>query len=550
MTQENKAGHFPRCGADKELEYLIKAKYNLIYVVTWEERRVIESLKEICDIPAVNLSGVQVWDSANGLMTTEKIPLPVADATDLKNPEEILAYISKLAKEGNGKLKAAKEARGPIYVLCDMFRYLREPTAELERQLRALTTILKKSSISIVITSPELQLPLALEKVVTVLDYPLPGPEQLAAMVDGAKSKLTERKRISKADADKVPTENIVRALLGLTMTEAEDAIAKAIVVTNTFDIGILLDLKQQIIRKGQILEFIHSEDKLDDVGGLDGIKQWIKVRKNSFSKKAREYGLPSPKGIFMLGVQGSGKSLAAKAIANELQTSLLKLDVGRLFDSLVGASESRTRHALKLAESIAPCVLLIDEIGKALATTTTGGDGGITQRVISTLLDWMQEKTAPVFIVACSNEMKLDPALLRRGRFDELFFVDLPNEVERRAIFEIHLKKRKRDPAKYDLSQLVASTTGFSGAEIEAVILDAMNNAFADGEREFTSQDIMDSIRICVPLSKTMKTELDALRDEARGRMRKASDPIQKMEEVDVDGSRFDDLGPAKNAQ
>lgn len=544
-ANEKKHAVFPRSTADKELEYLIRAKYNLIYAVTWEERRVIDSLEEICDLPEVNLGGVQVWDSARGLVASKGFPINGGE--QLTNPEQVLDYIAKKAEEAKGKLRTAKESRGPIFVLCDLFRYLEANglVPEMERKLRSLASTLKKSSISVVITSPELQLPLALEKVVTVIDYPLPGPAQLSVMVSTAKAKLVERKRITKADADSTPDENVVRALLGLTLTESEDAIAKAVVVTNKFDIPTLLELKRQIIRKGQILDYIYSEEKMEDIGGLEGVKHWIKIRKKAFTDKARVYGLPAPKGIFMLGVQGSGKSLSAKAIANELQIPLLKLDIGKVFGSLVGESESRIRHALKLAGSVAPCVLLIDEIGKALAGSGQSNDGGTTRRVVSTILDWMQEKTEPVFIVACSNEIKdLDPALLRRGRFDELFFVDLPNEEERKQIFSIHIKKapRNRDVKNFDLSKLVAASDGFSGAEIEACILDAMNNAFADNEREFTTDDIMNAIKICVPLSKVMKKELDELRECARDRMRRAGEiPVNCEEAKDGDGSRFD---------
>lgn len=542
MKEKDLKGCFPRSSADQDLEYLIRAKYNMIYVVTWEERRVIDSLDQICDLPEVNLAGVQVWDSAKGLVTSKNCPIAGGEA--LTGPHLILKHISALAEEAKGKTKTVKNTRGPIFVLCDFFRYLSPEgyTPETERMMRSLSTTLKRSSISVVITSPELQLPTALDKVVTVMDYPLPGPEQFQVMVEGAKSKLVERKRVSKEDADSTPNENIIRSLLGLTMTEAEDAIAKAVVITNKFDIPTILELKRQIIRKGQILDYIHSEEKLDQVGGLEGIKQWIKVRKNAFTDKAREYGLPAPKGIFMMGVQGSGKSLAAKAIANELQVPLLKLEMGRVFGSYIGESENRIRNALKLAESVAPCVLLIDEIGKALSKSDGNGDGGVTQRVISMLLDWMQEKTAPVFLVACSNEIKVDPALLRRGRFDELFFVDLPNDDERRAIFEIHISKRKRDPVSYDIKSLVAATSGFSGAEIEAVVIDAMNNAFAEGCRQFTTADMLNAVKLCVPLSKVMKTELDELRESTRGRMRKASEIFVEVEESQPgDGTRFD---------
>lgn len=541
---------YPPTKADMELYYLIKARYSLIYAVTWEERRLIDSLAAIVDREDINLGGVQVWDSARGLVDPKGFAIPTSEPLT-ENPMLILEYISQKAEENKTKDKSAKnlkENRGPVFVLCDLFRYLEKGeglTPELERKLRSLAGKLKRSSITVVISSPELQLPLSLEKVVTVLDYPLPGPEQLGSLVAEAKKKLVDRKRVSKASAEAVPTENIVRALLGLTTSEAEDAIAKAVVCTDNFDIPILLELKRQIIRKGQILDYIYSEEGLDDIGGLAGIKQWIRVHKKAFGDRGRAYGLPAPKGIFLLGVQGSGKSLCAKAIARELQFPLLKFDVGRVFGSLIGESEGRMRQALKLAESIAPCVLLVDEMEKALSGADTSHDGGTTKRVISTMLDWMQEKTAPVFIVACANAVKsIDPALLRRGRFDELFFVDFPNEAERRAIFAIHLKKppRNRNPEKFDLGKLVTATHGFSGAEIEAVIIDAMNAAFDDNEREFTTEDIVHAARICVPLSKIMKVEIDEIKESAK-MMRRAADPLVFSSDKNEDLSRFDML-------
>ncbi len=540
--EEKLPAKFPPCNADKELFYLLRARYSLIYVVTWEEKRVIDSLEECCDTKELNLAGVQVWDASKGLVTSKGFPVPGGE--QLVNPEQVLDYISRRAEESKTVRRSAKTERGPVYVICDIYRYLELPVhIPFERKLRALAKTLQNSSITLIMTSPELQLPLSLEKVVTVIDYPLPGPPQLDAVVKSAKHRLVERKRVKKEDADSTPDENIVRALLGLTMAEAEDAIAKAVVVTDKFDIPTLLELKRQIIRKGQILDYVYSESKLEDVGGLDGIKQWIKTRKKNFTDAAKDYRLPSPKGIFMLGVQGSGKSLAAKAIANELEFPLLKLEMGRIFGSLVGESESRMRHALKLAESIAPCVLLVDEIGKSLSGNVTANDGGTTQRIVSTMLDWMQEKTAPVFLVACSNEIKLDPALIRRGRFDEIFFVDLPNEIERRIIFGIHLRKVGRNSENYGLDELVSASNGFSGAEIEAVIIDAMSIGFSE-DREFTTEDILDAIKTCIPLSKVMKEELDKLREDTRG-IRPANKLFQKgkYNTDSADGSRFESI-------
>lgn len=1008
---------YPKCPADQELFYLIRARYNLIYVVTWEEMRVVRSLEKICDHKDVNINGVQVWDVARGLScrtASGETYCPVGDGEngeELKEPDEILDHIIKKAEENRGKTLKAKGSRGPIYVLHDFFRFLEDPKAETERRLKVLSSTLKKSSISIVITSPELRLPLALEKVVTVMDYPLPGPETILTLVRGAKYKTLALNKMTKENAESIPEESIVKALLGLTIQEAEDALAKALVISKRFDTKVLCDLKRQIIRKGQILDYVYSEDKIDDIGGLAGVKQWIRTRKTAFTDKAREYPLPYPKGVFLLGVQGTGKSLCAKVIANELGVPLLKMDLGKVFaphigeslapneeillrnsldgsmsritmeeawiekpkrmeiesytsemsgamypiqeyirhkrtkrlmdiktasgrkisvtedhslftlsndglleevkpiDMVIGTpiaiplhvtrpknhiihdfleiikkareedkwfisngysvfgndifkivgkkniasyektdcavgldeafrsgiqipkqiklqghssddpiknrwvmsesiselmgwfladgsigysderlsvhaneveevsvlckvsgfipkpytygnkatifvhgsalgnalrligmkehripswvfgmrlesreallrglfsgdggisgenieisstyekmasdilkllasvgifasmyprndggfrvrisvpmmikkyaskigftlktkrkalkalckrssktdvkiplismvanackenrrlygdgeyrlhsnrnfvrkssvidfipeiddwelmfdpiktiepsveqseyvydisvpktqnfvagnilchnSEGNIRRALRLAESIAPCVLFIDEIDMSFSgsASSVSFDSGVSSRVITTIMDWMQERTAPVFLVACANSMRLPAAVLRKGRFDERFFVDLPSAEEREAIFKIHLKKRNRNPDDFAIERLVGCTNGFSGAEIEAVVVDAMTEAFADGGREVLTKDLLEQVDISFPLSKTMKIEIDALRDGASQRMRLASViPNQKEELGDQDDLR-----------
>jgi AAA+ superfamily predicted ATPase len=535
---------YPPSKADFEIESLVRAKYTLVYVVTWEEQRVIDSLDRICDVDDIQISGVQVWDVARGLRTSKGFS--IAGGENLTSPEQVLDYIAKKAEENSGKTAKAKAGRGPIYVLCDLFRYLSHDglTPEIERRLRNLFTLLRLSTIRVFITSPELQLPTALEKSVTVVDYPLPGKEQLVVAVQSAKEVLHRlRKKMSKAEYES-PCDDIVRALMGLTIGEADDALAKSWVVTGKFDIKTILELKRQIIRKGQLLDYVCSEESMENVGGFAGVKEFVGLRKNAFGQSAEKYGLPTPKGIFLLGVQGSGKSLCAKAVANELQFPLLKLSMGRMFASLVGESEQNMRRALQLAESVAPCVLLVDEVDKALSGATGAqADSGTTRRVIGQLVDWMQEKTSPVFIVACANSIAgLPPELMRKGRFDEMFFVDLPTADERRDIFAIHIKKYGRDQANFDLDVLAGMTEGFSGAEIDGVISDAMFNAFGDGGREFSTNDVKASIGVCVPLSKVKKEEIDELRESSRNRMRSASAPIRKgTAETNAAASRFD---------
>lgn len=535
---------YPRCDADVQLEQMIRAKYNVIYVVSFEERLILDALEDIVEKEDVNYGGVQVWDAASGLRTSKGIK--VAAGADLENPDEMLSYISKRAKDCKAKVRAGEESRGPLYVLCDLFRYLESDRLlpVLERKLRALSVELRNTAISVVIISPKLELPISLEKNVTVLDYPMPGPEQLTALVNSAKKKFGDRGRVKNVEA--IAVEPTVRALLGLTMHEAEDAIARSVVVTDTFDIPTLLEIKRQIIRKGEILDYVYSSEKSEDVGGMVGLKRWLKTRKKSFADKAKDYGLPAPKGVLLVGPWGTGKSLFAKCIATEFQFPLIKLDMGRVFGKFVGDSENNVRKALQLAEAIAPCVLFIDELDKAMAGGGAGfdGDNGTTKRVIGTMLDWMQEKTAPVFVVGAANIVQnIDPAFMRKGRFDEVFFVDLPTAEERADIFRIHIKKKRgnckvsRDPNNYDLGELVNVTDGYSGAEIEACVLDAMNEAFSDNEREFTTDDILSACHACTPLSQMRKQELDRMREQM-SKMRKAN----ALPEVHgEDGDRFD---------
>jgi SpoVK/Ycf46/Vps4 family AAA+-type ATPase len=274
------------------------------------------------------------------------------------------------------------------------------------------------------------------------------------------------------------------------------------------------------------LLEYYEPDSAMKDVGGLELLKEWLEQRTKSFSDRAKEFGIPAPKGVLLLGVQGCGKSLVAKAIAATWNLPLLKLDVGRIFGSLVGQSEENIRKAIKVSESVAPCILWADELEKGFAGVSGGGvsDSGTTARVFSTFLTWMQEKTAPVFLIATANDVtSLPPEMLRKGRFDEIFFVDLPDRRERQQIFKIHLEKKKRDPKNYDLKELATAAEGFSGAEIEQVIFGALYMAF-DEDRELEQKDLLQETKNVVPLSVMMREEIDELRTWAEMRTRAAS--------------------------
>ena len=309
-------------------------------------------------------------------------------------------------------------------------------------------------------------------------------------------------------------------ACQGLSLERIRRVLSKIITkygTINELSANLILEEKKQIIQQSQLLEFCIPNKKLSDLGGLDNFKAWLKQRDEAFSQSALDYGLPYPKGLLLVGVQGTGKSIAAKIIADEWKLPLLKLDFGRLFASLVGQSESRVRKMIQTAEALSPCILWVDEIDKAFAGTQTSGDSGTTSRVLATFITWLAEKTTPVFVVATANNIEwIPPEVVRKGRFDEIFFLGLPTRQEREAIFEVHLKNSR--PTKLDTFQiplLSDLTKDFSGAEIEAIVTDAMRLGFSK-KREFTNEDIIISIQNCVPLAKTKSKEIKALQSWA----------------------------------
>jgi SpoVK/Ycf46/Vps4 family AAA+-type ATPase len=328
--------------------------------------------------------------------------------------------------------------------------------------------------------------------------------------------------------------EKLVQAALGLTAAQAQRVFAKAIVSAGTLDdrdIDLVTQEKKEIIRESEALEFYAVTETPDDVGGLGVLKEWLRLRERAFTQEARDYGLPAPKGIALIGVPGTGKSLTAKMIGGLWRLPLLRLDVGALFGSLVGESEERVRRALRLAETVAPAILWIDELEKALAHG--GLDSGTSTRVFGTILTWMQEKTAPCFVVATANAIAdLPPEVLRKGRFDEIFFLDLPTLEERQEIFAVHLRKRKRLQQDFDIARLARESEGYVGAELEQAIIDAMYVGFNAG-REFSTDDIAGALRRQVPLSISQRETIGALRNWLReGRAQSAS--FQEIREAE----------------
>jgi SpoVK/Ycf46/Vps4 family AAA+-type ATPase len=421
-----------------------------------------------------------------------------------------------------------------VYLFKDFHPFISEVVTT--RKLRDLITVLKTSTKTIILLSPTLKLPTELEKEITVVDYQLPTTDELDKILEKIIQTVKNNPRVNVVLSE-LEREQILKAASGLTSNEAENVFARSLVEKGKFDIDVILGEKEQIIRKSGILEYFPASEAFGNVGGVDLLKAWMKERTASFTDEARKFGLPEPKGVLLLGVQGCGKSLIAKAIGSLWRLPLLRLDVGKIFAGIVGSSEENMRKAIATAESVAPCILWLDELEKGFSGTQSSGmsDGGTTSRVFSTFLTWLSEKKAPVFVIATSNNVTaLPPELLRKGRFDEIFFVDLPSFEERREIFDIHLKRRHRDGKNYDLDLLSTRSLGYSGAEIEQVVISGLFTAFGDKMRDLSNDDMFKVMEATVPLSVTMRENVQELRDWAEQRAREASSvQVETMEEM-----------------
>ncbi len=497
----------------REIETLIRARYPILYVVSWEEQRVIEW---VADIAHKREKKVYEWSFSTGLVPHgTSLQSQKARAQATRDPIVALDAIIDLVEPA-------------IFIFKDFHPFLSKSNFAVVRKLKEIAIHLKNSLKTIVLVSPVLEVPIEIEKEVTVVDFPLPMVKELSDLLDRIVEDVRESSHVQ-IELDARDREKLLKAALGLTLTEAENVIAKILVNNGRLDADDVSNVfaeKQQIIRKSGLLEWCDAREGVEDVGGLDALKEWLKKRGTAFSDRAREFGLPSPKGVLLLGVQGCGKSLCAKAVSSMWKMPLLRFDVGKMFGSLVGSSEENIRKAIAVAESVAPCILWVDEIDKAFAGAQSSAlsDGGTTARVFGTFLTWLSEKTAPVFVIATANQIaQLPPELLRKGRLDELFYVDLPGETERRDIARIHLAKRRREAKNFDLRAIAACSDGFSGAEIEEAIVSALYDAFG-ADREVETEDIVKAVRESVPLSRTMAEELATLRAWASGRARTAS--------------------------
>lgn len=444
----------------EELNILIQAQYPLIYLITSEEERAEEAISNITQIQVdEEQRRVFVWTVTHG-MIENGYPNRQTVQHNTVSPESAIEWTLKQREPG-------------IYIFKDLHPYLDSPP--VTRWLRDAIASFKGTDKIIILMSPFVQIPMELEKDIIVLDFPLPDVTELDQVLS-RELKKGHNKRL-KADV----REKLLRATLGLTKDEAEKVYRKARVKSGHLtedEVQIVLSEKKQLIRRNGILDYLEEDETIDAIGGLEELKRWLKQRSDAFTVKAREYGLPQPKGMLILGVPGCGKSLIAKTTSRLWGLPILRLDMGRVYDgSMVGKSEANLRNALKTAESISPVILFIDELDKAFAGSSgsADSDGGTSSRIFGSFLTWMQEKESPVFVMATANRIeKLPGEFLRKGRFDEIFFVDLPNPQEREAIFNIHLSKRRSDIGRFDLDQLAKVSEGFSGAEIEQGIVAA----------------------------------------------------------------------------
>lgn len=485
-----------------ELTLLLKARYPIIYINTIEEDRVEYIIRKSIKT-SLNRS-IYSWDFVDGYTNN-----PNNEGFAKRNPLQALELVERL----NAETPA-------LFLLKDFNRFLTD--LSISRKLRNISRILKLQPKTIIIIGSDLTIPKELQDLITVIEFQLPLEDEIS-------QELTRLINSLNIKIDSELFENLTRACQGLSLERIRRVLSKIIATYKTIgdnSIAVLLSEKKQIISQTEILEYSSVNEQITNLGGLDNLKDWLKKRKTAFSIQASNYGLPTPRGLLLIGIQGTGKSLTAKAIANDWQLPLLKLDVGKLFGGIVGESESRLRQMINVAETISPCILWIDEIDKAFTNTESKGDSGTSNRVLATFISWLSEKTKPVFVIATANNIDLLPLeIIRKGRFDEIFFLDLPKKEEREEIFKIHLQEfRPKSWKSFDFSKLAQSSESLSGAEIRQSIIEGMYHAFYE-KREFTTDDICMALKELIPLAHLESDQMVRLQNWASsGRIRLAS--------------------------
>ena len=485
-----------------ELTLLLKARYPIIFINTIEEDRVEYVIRKHIK---TNLNrSIYSWDFVDGYTNN-----PNNEGFAKRNPLQALELVERLTAETPA-----------LFLLKDFNRFLTD--ISISRKLKNIGRLLKLQPKTIIIIGSEFNIPHELQDLITVIQFQLPVKTEI-------NQELTRLIESLNIQVDSELFENLTQACQGLSLERIRRVLSKIIATYKTIDknsISILLSEKKQIISQTEILEYWSANEKITNIGGVENLKEWLKKRKTSFGIQASNYGLPTPRGLLLVGIQGTGKSLTAKAIATEWQLPLLKLDVGKLFGGIVGESESRLRQTISVAETLSPCILWIDEIDKAFNNIESGGDGGTSNRILGTFISWLSEKTKPVFVVATANNVELLPLeVIRKGRFDEIFFLDLPKKQEREQIFKIHVQEfRPKTWDLFDYTELAQLSESFSGAEIRQSIIDGMYQAFYE-KREFTTSDICQALKEVIPLSQLENRQTLKLQSWASsGRIRSAS--------------------------
>jgi hypothetical protein len=485
-----------------ELRLLVNSRHPILVVETSEEGRVEQLAAQVAaelDVPFF------VWSVTQGLLR-KGTDQPIYDTED---PAKALANMALMRGDG-------------LYLLRDFVRYLEDP--KILRRLRELAISFRDARRSILLSSPIIKLPPELEDEAVEFRLSLPDTPQLLQVVQRTIAEVGGQLRL-KVELDQAGLRQLAQNLAGLTLDEARRTLSKCIHARGRVDarlVGEVLEAKRASIRHEGVLEYLSAENNFRDIAGLASLKEWLRRRRGAFTPEGQKFGLEPPKGILITGVQGCGKSLCAKAVAGEWNTQLARLDAGSLYDKFIGESEKRLRKALELAEQLAPIVLWVDEIEKGFAATGASADvdAGLTQRILATFLTWLQDRKAGVFLVATSNNISaLPPELLRKGRFDEIFFVDLPDVDARAELFGIHLKRRGREPAEFDLRALAAAGEGFSGAEIEQAVVSGLYAAFSRNQQKLNTEILLEELRSTRPLSVTRAEDIATLRAWARDR-------------------------------
>src|SRR5271165_2839376 len=517
------------------LKVLLDSSTPIVVMETVEEVRAVRLVRAAC--ASLNLAAF-AWTIASGLIRCgSDVGEFVPDGPDSTFPHSAAAqqalasskaiYNSQEPAQMLSNLEAISV--GAAFILKDLHRHMDEPV--VVRRLRDVGQKFSDQRRTIILTSPKIEIPAELRGLVEFLELPLPDRRRLRQIIDEVVVRITKDHTLQrKLDAKGIDA--VVESLRGLTEEESERALSQALVARYALCpeiAGDVLETKKSLLRRSEMLEFVEADEAFSSVGGMDNLKRWLAQRRGSWEDSARDFGLEPPHGVIILGVQGCGKSLCARAVAGEWNLPLVKFDTAAIYDKYVGETEKRIRKVFDVAEGLAPCVLWIDELEKIFAGSgpdSASADAGVSSRLLASFLSWMQDRKAAVFVAAtCNNVTVLPPELIRKGRFDELFFVDLPSAAERKQIFSIQLTKRKRNPADYDLDRVDPAAKGYSGAEIDAAVQTALYAAFSE-KQQLTTQLLLDALAQTVPLSTTRSEEIAALRDWAGTRAVPASVP------------------------